>query len=169
MSTKSLVQGAIFIALGTIFHYIVPGFFYGMRPDFLLFFMVAYIVIYPDIKHTLAIGAAMAVMSAITTTFPGGQIANLIDKPITALFAMFMCRNVLKEGIVKRTILYFISTIVSGTVFLLAAMLIVGLPGGAPFAALFVTVVLPTAALNAVMGIVYERVIGGRLKSSRAR
>lgn len=154
--------------MGTIFHYVVPGFFYGMRPDFLLFFMVAYIVIYPDLKHTLAIGVAMAVMSAITTTFPGGQLANMIDKPITALFALGACRYVLGKGMIRRAILYILSTILSGTIFLLAALVLVGLPGGAPFTALFVTIVLPTALLNGVFGIVYERIIGTRLSRSGA-
>lgn len=169
MNTKSLVHGAIFIALGFIFHYIIPGFFFGMKPDFLLFFMVTYILIYPNIKNALAIGVAMGIMSAISTSFPGGQVANMIDKPITALFTLCAYRYLLNGGAVKKAVLYFLATVVSGSLFLGVAMLLVGLPGGAPFSAMFLTIVLPTAALSGVLGLAFDKLLGKHLSRALTR
>lgn len=169
MNTKSLVHGAIFIALGFIFHYIIPGFFFGMKPDFLLFFMVTYILIYPNIKNALAIGVAMGIMSAISTSFPGGQVANMIDKPITALFTLYVYRYLLNGGAVKKAVLYFLATVVSGSLFLGVAMLLVGLPGGAPFSAMFLTIVLPTAALSGVLGLAFDKLLGKHLSRALTR
>ena len=169
MNTKSLVHGAIFIALGFIFHYIIPGFFLGMKPDFLFFFMVTYILIYPNIKNALAIGVAMGIMSAISTSFPGGQVANMIDKPITALFTLYAYRYLLNGGAVKKAVLYFLATVVSGSLFLGVAMLLVGLPGGAPFSAMFLTIVLPTAALSGVLGLAFDKLLGKHLSRALTR
>lgn len=169
MNTKSLVHGAIFIALGFIFHYVIPGFFFGMKPDFLLFFMVTYILIYPNIKNALAIGVAMGIMSAISTSFPGGQVANMIDKPITALLTLYAYRYLLNGGAVKKAVLYFLATVVSGSLFLGVAMLLVGLPGGAPFSAMFLTIVLPTAALSGVLGLAFDKLLGKHLSRALTR
>lgn len=169
MNTKSLVHGAIFIALGFIFHYVIPGFFFGMKPDFLLFFMVTYILIYPNIKNALAIGVAMGIMSAISTSFPGGQVANMIDKPITAIFTLYAYRYLLNGGAVKKAVLYFLATVVSGSLFLGVAMLLVGLPGGAPFSAMFLTIVLPTAALSGVLGLAFDKLLGKHLSRALTR
>ena len=50
-----------------------------------------------------------------------------------------------------------IGTLISGTIFLLSAQLIVGLP--APFIALFLTVVLPATIINLVAGIFLYKVV----------
>ena len=169
MNTKSLVHGAIFIALGFIFHYIIPGFFFGMKPDFMLFFMVTYIIIYPNVKNALAIGVAMGIMSAISTSFPGGQVANMIDKPIAALFTLYAYRYHLNSGAIKKAILYFLATVVSGSAFLGVAMMIAGLPDGAPFSAMFVTIVLPTAAMSGALGLVFDKLVGKQLARTLTR
>lgn len=169
MNTKSLVHGAIFIALGFIFHYIIPGFFFGMKPDFMLFFMVTYIIIYPNVKNALAIGVAMGIMSAISTSFPGGQVANMIDKPITALFTLYAYRYLLNSGAIKKAILYFLATVVSGSAFLGVAMMIAGLPDGAPFSAMFVTIVLPTAAMSGALGLIFDKLVGKQLARTLTR
>lgn len=169
MNTKSLVHGAIFIALGFIFHYIIPGFFFGMKPDFMLFFMVTYIIIYPNVKNALAIGVAMGIMSAISTSFPGGQVANMIDKPIAALFTLYAYRYLLNSGVIKKAILYFLATVVSGSAFLGVAMMIAGLPDGAPFSAMFVTIVLPTAAMSGALGLVFDKLVGKQLARTLTR
>lgn len=168
MNTKTLVQGAIFIALGTILHTIVPGFFNGMKPDFMLFCLIAYIMLNPKPLPTLAMGVATGVMAALTTQFPGGQLPNICDKIIAAFSVLLMIRAIPGDGTVKKAIIYFITTIISGSVFLGTAMLLVGLPGGAPFTAMFVAVVLPTAAMTAVLGIIYERVLAVNYKRNRA-
>ena len=168
MNTKTLVQGAIFIALGTILHTIVPGFFNGMKPDFMLFCLIAYIILNPKPLPALAMGVATGILAALTTQFPGGQLPSLFDKIIAAFSVLFMVRALPGGGTVKKAMIYFIATVISGAVFLGTAMLFVGLPGGAPFTAMFIAVVLPTAAMTAVLGIVFERVIAVNYMRNRA-
>ncbi|MDA6131319.1 hypothetical protein OSK38_28630, partial [Escherichia coli] len=84
----------------------------------------------------------------LTTTFPGGLIPNIIDKPVTAFtfFVLFLSLKKFRKNIISAAVLTAAGTIVSGIVFLTSAYLIVGLPG--PFTALFAAVVLPAAAVN---------------------
>ncbi|MDY3119036.1 MAG: tryptophan transporter [Peptoniphilus sp.] len=168
MNTKSLVEGAIFIALGTILHAVVPGFFNGMKPDFMLFCLIAYVIINPKPLPTLAMGVATGVLAALTTQFPGGQLPNIVDKIVSAFSVLAMVRLMPGEGSIKKAAIYFIATVISGAVFLGTAVVLVGLPGGAPFTAMFVAIVLPTAVMTAALGLVFERVIGIHYKRNRA-
>ena len=168
MNTKTLVQGAIFIALGTILHTIVPGFFNGMKPDFMLFCLIAYIMLNPKPLPTLAMGVATGVMAALTTQFPGGQLPSMFDKIIAAFSVLLMVRTFPGKGSVQKAVIYFLATIISGAVFLGTAMLFVGLPGDAAFTAMFVAVVLPTAAMTAALGVIFERFIAANYKRNRA-
>jgi hypothetical protein len=98
----------------------------------------------------LTAGVIAGLLAALTTGFPGGQIPNIIDKPLTSLFA-FGIVTLLKDRIPNPYICYILSligTAFSGTVFLLSALSIVGLP--APFSILFTTVVLPATVLNTI-------------------
>jgi hypothetical protein len=96
------------------------------------------------------------VLSALTTSFPMGQIPNIIDKPITALvfFGLFLALKKYRNSIVSVGVLTAIGTVVSGTIFLGSASLLVGLPGNTPFTALFVAGVLPAVALNTVIMVI---------------
>lgn len=168
MNTKTLVQGAIFIALGTILHAVVPGFFNGMKPDFMLFCLIAYIILNPKPLPTLAMGVATGVMAALTTQFPGGQLPSMFDKIIAAFAVLLMVRAFPGDGNITKAIIYFIATVISGAVFLGTALIFVGLPGDAAFTAMFVAVVLPTAVMTAVLGVIFERVIAVNYKRNRA-
>lgn len=168
MNTKTLVQGAIFIALGTILHTVVPGFFNGMKPDFMLFCLIAYIILNPKPLPTLAMGVATGVMAALTTQVPGGQLPSMFDKIIAAFSVLFMVRAIPGKGSLQKAVIYFLATTISGAVFLGTAMLFAGLPGDAAFTAMFVAVVLPTAALTAALGVIFERFIAVNYKRNRA-
>src|SRR5690625_2259987 len=56
-----------------------------MRPDMLLAMMFLGIMLFPKTKYVVLLSIVTGVVSALTTTVPGGQLANIIDKPITAL------------------------------------------------------------------------------------
>ena len=66
------------------------------------------------------------------------------------IFALIKALAFIKSDIAKSVIIMAVATLVSGTVFLTSALIIVGLP--APFAALFTTVVLPAVLSNSVIG-----------------
>jgi hypothetical protein len=150
MNTKNLVALSLLVGMGAVLHAVVPGFFLGMKPDMMLTMMFLGIILFPDRKSVLLLGLVTGLISGLTTTFPGGLLPNIIDKPVTAFtfFALFLALNKFRKSILSAAVLTAVGTIVSGVVFLTSAFLIVGLPG--PFAALFAAVVLPAAAVNTV-------------------
>lgn len=156
MNTKNLVALSLLVGMGAVLHAVVPGFFLGMKPDMMLTMMFLGIILFPDTRSVLLLGLVTGLISGFTTTFPGGLIPNIIDKPVIAFtfFALFLIVKKFRKNIVSAAVLTAAGTIVSGIVFLTSAYLIVGLPG--PFTALFAAVVLPAAAVNtAAMVILY--------------
>ncbi|WP_102261750.1 tryptophan transporter [Mesobacillus jeotgali] len=156
MNTKNLVALSLLVGMGAVLHVVVPGFFLGMKPDMMLTMMFLGIILFPDKKSVLLVGAVTGLISGLTTTFPGGLVPNIIDKPVTAFvfFGILLALKNFKFSIYTAAALTAIGTIISGVVFLGSAYFLIGLPG--PFTALFAAVVLPAAAFNAVfMGILY--------------
>ncbi len=158
MKTKNMTISAILLAIGLLLHYIIPGipFLGGMKMDFLLAMMFIAIFMQEDIKSVIAISLVAGILSALTTTFPGGQPANIVDKLVTGPFVYLMYTNLksIKIGKVEITklIICFISTIVSGSVFLGVALSINQLP--LSFISLFIGVVIPASIVNTI-GIVF--------------
>jgi len=167
MNTKVLVSLALLVGIGAVLHTVVPPILFGMKPDMMLTMMFLAILLFPSIKNVALVSLTTAVISALTTSFPGGQIANLIDKPITAFvfFALFML--VKKATGIKTPVaaaLTAVGTLVSGTVFLAAAALIVGLPGGNSVMALVAAVVLPATVVNTIVMVVIYPIVQSVLK-----
>ena len=130
MNTRILVILSLFVALGTAMHFVMPPFFFGVKPDVMLPMMFLGIILFPDRKYVLLLGIVTGLMSALTTGFPGGQIPNVIDKSITAFvflgLFLFLANKVNKQ--VGITIITALGTMVSGSIFLGSAAIIVGLP-----------------------------------------
>ncbi|MCM0648228.1 tryptophan transporter [Clostridium swellfunianum] len=148
MNLKKLIMSSLLLAIGMVLHQIVPPFLFGMKPDFLLSMMFIAITLSEDYKLTLLIGIAAGVLTAATTTFPGGQMPNIIDKLITCNVVYFILK-VVKDKFnnqIKMFIISIIGTLISGTVFLGSAFVIAGLP--APFLALMLAVVIPATLFN---------------------
>lgn len=167
MNTKKMVTAALFLAMGYILHLIIPGLPLGsMKPDPFLAMMFLAIFFVDDFKGTIAIGAAAGLLTAMTTTFPMGQIPNIIDKMVTAP-AVYLLYSMLKNAnpSLRTIVIASIGTLISGTVFLGSAQVFFQLP--APFAALFIGVVLPAAVSNTVMVTVIERIMAKARVSSR--
>jgi hypothetical protein len=151
LKTKELALTALLLAIGLVLHQITVGLLAGMKPDFLITMLFVVLLLLRNRRLVIPAGLAAGVLAALTTSMPGGQLPNIIDKFLTAAVAMGIIR-LLQERIkdhVLAVIVGFVGTIVSGTVFLGSAQLIMGLP--VSFKALFIGVVLPTAAINAVL------------------
>ncbi|WP_079529335.1 tryptophan transporter [Halobacillus hunanensis] len=156
MNTRVLVMLSLLIGIGTVLHAIMPPFFLGMRPDMMLAMMFLGIMLFPKLPYVLLLSVATGFISALTTTVPGGQIANLIDKPLTALtfFGLYIALGKLLKK-VTASVLTAIGTVVSGTIFLSCVLFVIGLMD-ASFTVMFATVVLPTAVVNTfVMTVIY--------------
>jgi hypothetical protein len=152
MNLKKIILASLLLAVGLILHYVVPGLPLGnMKPDPFLSMMFIAILLCDDYKMTLVIGLASGFLTAMTTTFPGGQIPNIVDKLMTS-HIVFLMLQLAKNRIhnqLKMLTVSILGTIISGSVFLGTALILFGLP--APFMALFIGVVLPATAANTVV------------------
>lgn len=168
MNTRILVILSLLVGIGTVLHAFVPPMLFGVKPDMLLSMMFLGILLFPKVKYVLILSIASGIISALTTSAPGGQIANIIDKPITAIlfFAMFL---LLKNRIninISAPVLTAFGTMISGSIFLSVALYILGLMEGG-FLALFVGMVLPATVLNTIIMIVVYPIIQSIMKRSK--
>ena len=168
MNTRILVILSLLVGIGTVLHAFVPPMLFGVKPDMLLSMMFLGILLFPKMKYVLILSIASGIISALTTSAPGGQIANIIDKPITAIlfFGMFL---LLKNRIninISAPVLTAVGTMISGSIFLSVALYILGLMEGG-FLALFVGMVLPATVLNTIIMIVVYPIIQSIMKRSK--
>lgn len=161
MNVKKLTLSALLVAIGFVLHQIVPGipFLGGMKMDFLLVMMFFSIFLMDSYKEVFAVSLVCGILSAMTTTFPGGQIANIVDKLVTGaiIYLLFRALEGRMQNTVRLGLLACIGTIISGTVFLLTGLAISGV--ALSFFDLFIAIVLPTSALNTVFTIFLEKII----------
>ncbi|WP_191562424.1 tryptophan transporter [Metabacillus idriensis] len=169
MNTKVLVVLSLFVAMGLALHGIIPPLFHGMKPDMMLTMMFLGILLFPHIRNVFLLGTVTGILSGLTTSFPGGLLPNIIDKLVTAFVFYLLVLAIRKyaSSTIGAGILTAVGTLVSGTVFLTAALFIVGLPGGAGFTALFITVVLPTIVLNTIAMVFIYPIVQTILKRSK--
>ncbi|QDP39728.1 tryptophan transporter [Radiobacillus deserti] len=145
----------IIVGIAVILHVIVPPVLLGMRPDMMLAMMFLGIMLFPSLPYVFLLSILTGLVSAITTSVPGGEIANLIDKPLTALFfyGVYFVLTKKIDAQVAAPILAACSTMVSGTIFLFLSLFIVGIFEG-NFFTLFHTIVIPTAVFNTIFLVV---------------
>lgn len=153
-TTKQLTINALLLAMGFILHYVTPAIGLPMQIDFSLITLILVISLNKSSFNTcIASGVATGIFSGITTKFPMGLIPNIIDKIVTAIAVYLIIRLLDKTALsskIKAIIVNVVGTLVSGIVFLVSALLLVGLP--APFSLLFVTVVIPATIVNTIAG-----------------
>lgn len=165
MKIRILVILALLVGIGAVLHAIIPPLFFGVKPDMLLSMMFLGILLFPKPKYVLILSLATGIMSALTTGAPGGQIANMIDKPITA-FIILGIYLVIKDRVspnITAPTLAGIGTLISGTIFVAVISMIAGIPDGG-LLSLFLLVVLPAVALNAVIMVIVYPVVQGIFK-----
>jgi len=159
MRTRDLAQAALLVAVAMILRSLTPPLVMGMKPDLTLTMMFIILIIKRDIKLGFLVALATGIFTALTTTFPGGQIPNIVDKLLTFVIVYNLVPVITKFTSKRITagITTAIGTVISGSLFLGIATLLVGLP--APFTILFTSVVLPAAALNTAAAVVIFSVV----------
>ena len=159
-NTKQLVTNALLLAVGFLLHYVTPTLGLPMQIDFSLITLVLIINLNKNSFSTcMAGGIATGIFSGITTKFPMGMIPNILDKIMTTIFVYLLIRLLDKTALhskIKAVITNAVGTLVSGTVFLVSALLFVGLP--ASFSVLFVTVVIPATIVNTIAGFIINTI-----------
>ncbi|MFC3040680.1 tryptophan transporter [Virgibacillus xinjiangensis] len=168
MNTRILVILSLLVGIGTVLHAVVPPVLFGVKPDMLLSMMFLGIILFPKPKYVLILSIATGIISALTTSAPGGQIANIIDKPITAMVFLGMFLLVQKHfpNTVSAPVLTAVGTMISGSIFLSVALFILGMMEGG-FLALFLAVVLPAAAVNTILMVILYPIVQGIFKRSQ--
>lgn len=168
MNTRNLVLLSLLIGIGAVLHMVVPPILFGMKPDMLLSMMFLGIALVPRLNYVVLLSILTGIISAMTTSVPGGQIANIIDKPLTAL--IFLGMLLICDKLISRNMsipfLTAMGTMISGSVFLAVALFIFGFMQGG-FIPLFLTIVLPAAAINTIVMIVVYPIIQGILKRTQ--
>jgi hypothetical protein len=170
MNLRKNIIISLLLAIGYIMHQVTPGAIGSMKFDLLLSFLFVALLISGDLKSTILAGLLGGFIAAITTTFPGGQIANVVDKLVSSLAFYFMMKasdrisGKTKFKQISTGIIAFIGTIISGTTFLYTALVLTGLP--APFPVLFAGIVLPTAVTNIFVTLVIYNAVNLALKAT---
>ena len=160
MKTKQLVTNSLLLAIGFLLHYITPTLGLPMQIDFSLITLILVINLNKNNFSTcLASGVATGIFSGITSKFPLGFIPNILDKITTAIFVYLLIKLLDKTTLhnkIKAIVVNAVGTLVSGTVFLVSALLLIGLP--APFSVLFTTVVIPAVVVNTIAGFIINTI-----------
>lgn len=147
--TKKLTLQSILLALGLVLNLSVQVFsVQGMKVDFVVIMMSIAIIFATSLKESLMIGVSYGVLTALTTTFPNGQIANLLDKIIVALIIYLLKKslNITLSDKFKLIFYGFFTTILSGSIFLYIALYLSKTIEVFPL--LFVTIVIPSSITN---------------------
>lgn len=161
MKTRTITQAAILLAIGTILH-LIPGFVSMAKPDFMLVCVFTIILANKDMKTTLAISVAGGLLAGLTSNAPGGFIPNFIDK-IVASLAVYFLSKLVKDGglgeLFTKGVLYFIGTVISGFIFLFLMDITGALPEALGLMSMLVILVLPTALINIVVGLFFDKIV----------
>ena len=159
-NTKQLVTNALLLAVGFLLHYVTPAIGLPMQIDFSLITLVLIINLNKNNFNVgIASGLATGIFSGLTTKFPMGLVPNIIDKIVTTVAVYLLIRLLDKTTLsskIKAIAVNAVGTLVSGTVFLVSALLLVGLP--ASFSVLFVTVVIPATIVNTIAGFIVNTI-----------
>lgn len=168
MNIRVLIMLSLLVGIGTVLHAVVPGFVFGVKPDMLLSMMFLGIFLFPKARYVLLLALVSGLISALTTQAPGGQIANMIDKPVTAfiVLALFLLLQSKLKNVISAPALTFIGTLISGSVFVGVVALIAGLGEGG-FMALFIGAVLPAAVVNTLIMVVIYPIVQSIMKRTK--
>ena len=160
MKTKQLVTNSLLLAIGFLLHYVTPAIGLPMQIDFSLITLILIINLNKNSFSTcIAGGIATGIFAGLTTKFPMGLIPNIIDKLVTTVAVYLLIRLLDKTTLhsrIKAVVTNAVGTLVSGVVFLVSALLLVGLP--VPFSVLFVTIVIPAVVVNTVIGFLVSNI-----------
>ena len=168
INTKQLTTNALLLAVGFILHAVTPTLGLPMQIDFSLITLILIVTLNRNSFSTcIAGGVVTGIFAGISTKFPMGLVPNIIDKIVTTIAVYFLVKLLDKTALhnkIKAIVVNAVGTVISGTVFLCSALLLVGLP--APFSVLFVTVVIPAVVVNTIVGFIVNDIckLGGERK-----
>lgn len=170
MNLKKTIMNSLFIAIGIVLGQVIPPIFFGMKPGTGL--IILFIIIMfnkDDYKSCMSVGFVMGILSAATTTFPGGQLPNFIASIVTtnALYLLLKTLSNRFNDQIKFILISSIGTIISGATFLFFALIMVGLP--ANFNTMLLSVVIPASIINTIVGSIVYFAFNAALKRASVK
>lgn len=157
--TRKISHLSILLALGLVLNMSMQIFsIQGMKVDFVVVMLCISILNADTVQEAFMAGIAYGILTALTSTFAFGQVANLIDKVIVSL-VMFQIKNIFKitlEDKGKLIVYAALATIMSGSIFLLIALSFSNMIETFPL--LFLTVVIPSAIGNSLVVLYFSKV-----------
>lgn len=168
MKTRVLIILSLLVGIGAVLHIIAPSIF-GMKPDLLLSMMFLGILLFPKVQYVFLLSIVSGFIAALTTTFPGGEIASMVEKPAAAFvfFGLYLVIRRFIPDTVTAPALTAVGTIVSGMVFLSIPLFLMNFDVGAGFFTLVGTVVMPATLINTLVMVVIYPVVQTILKRSQ--
>ncbi len=166
MKTKNLVLMSLLTAVGAALYLIIPPIAGGMKPDFMLTMMFIGILLFPEVRNVFLLGMTTGLLSGMFSSLPGSLIPNVLDKLITAfvIYAIIFTFKKIAGNLIAASVVAGLGTLLSGSIFLSVAIFIFGI--NLPFKALFLTVVLPTVAMNGIAFFLIYPIVTGLIKRS---
>ncbi|CAM2882089.1 tryptophan transporter [Erysipelothrix tonsillarum] len=148
MKIKNLTISTLFLTFGLVLHIMVPGTLGLMKPDFMLAMFFFSLFHLETIKEVLVVSVVCGFLTALTTSLPGGEFANIIDKLVSGPIVFYgfkICQRYLNESRAFQ-VMTILGTLLSGTLFLMVLRFIGGIQ--LPISYLMVGVVLPAIVGN---------------------
>lgn len=148
MKLRQMLLSAMLLSAGYVLHLLVTPLAGGMKFDLLLSTLFVALLLIRDFRTNLLTGLLAGLIAALTTSFPGGQLPNILDKLVVTLFVIVLVRATAGRlpVLVTAVLAAGLGTLLSGAVFLSTALLLSGLP--LPFSVLFTTIVVPATLAN---------------------
>ena len=161
---RKITQMSILLALGLVLNLSVQMFsLQGMKIDFVVVMLCISILNSESYEEVIMAGVAYGLLTALTTTFPNGQLANIIDKLVVSL-VMYNVKNILKVNYNNKLLLIIFSlsaTLLSGFIFLFTALYMSQTLN--MFYILFFSIVIPSAIGNSIMITILAQVFKNKL------
>ncbi|MGX6961217.1 tryptophan transporter [Vagococcus xieshaowenii] len=161
--TNILALTPIFIVLGQVLTLVTPNLLGVIRPDFALVFLFLCVIIHPTSKQVVVASILTMAMSLLAGGNPLFLLPSFADRLVSA-FVCLAIYQLISQGLASNNrfnkgLLFFVSTLVSGGVYVLSVYIIgemfqlpelliifkMGLP-------MLVVTILITAAINFFIG-----------------
>lgn len=159
MKIKNLTISTLFLTLGLVLHITVPGTVGLMKPDFMMAFFFFALFELQSFREVAVISIVCGFLTAMTTSMPGGEIANVVDKLITGPL-VFYSYQFLVNRISPKVTSCFISgmgTLISGVIFLSVVQALGGIQ--LPFQMFLFGIILPAMVVNSLLVLLVSKVL----------
>jgi len=153
MSTRDIILAGILLAAGAVIRMFFPKL--PVTPNFIIaMYCLVILLVRPRLLEALAVGIVAAILSQLTSGSPV-PFLNFISEPIGCFVCYVLTKPRYRLAIgnygFKSALVTFLSTIASGTTFVLILSFILMSKGKDAKYVMLLTVVLPTAVANAVI------------------